>query len=79
MSKRQKNRKKKLSKCTGVSKNERTCSICHSEFDIEGEGGTEGLFGICPVAFCPWCLSSLINMFEQLNCEFCEYKESEKK
>lgn len=42
-----------------------TCSICGSGFDIESEGGIEGLFGICPVAFCVWCYASIVDMVSQ--------------
>ncbi len=42
------------------------CSTCQCEFDLDGEGGTEGEFGILPVAFCPTCLSSIFDMVEQL-------------
>jgi len=41
------------------------CSICGSEYD-EDAGGLKGYFGICPVTFCEWCLSSLMDMLEQL-------------
>ena len=41
------------------------CSICDSE--IEEDEGVQGNFGICPVAFCCWCLSSLTDMVIQLN------------
>ena len=54
------------------------CSICQCDFDLDGEGGIEGNIGILPVQFCPTCLSGLTDMFEQLNCEICEYKEIEK-
>jgi hypothetical protein len=40
------------------------CSTCNSEFDIEGEGGIEGFFGIIPVAFCPTCYSCIMEMSE---------------
>ncbi len=43
------------------------CSVCNSEFDLEGEGGTEGYFGAIPVRFCPWCLSCMIDMVNQMN------------
>jgi len=47
------------------------CSVCRSEFDLDEEGGTTGLFGILPVAFCPWCLASLIDMVQQ-GCPTCQ-------
>lgn len=46
------------------------CSVCNCEFDIEHEGGIEGTFGICPVAFCVWCYSSIVDMVSQ-GCERC--------
>ena len=42
-----------------------TCSICGSDFDLEAEGGIEGAFGICPVAFCVWCYGSIVDMVSQ--------------
>ena len=53
------------------------CSICGSDMDLEGEGGIAGEFGICPVAFCEWCFSSLQDMFEKIRCVDCEYKPEE--
>jgi hypothetical protein len=40
------------------------CSICGSEYDEEA-GGVQGHFGICPVTFCVWCYSSIIDMASQ--------------
>ena len=42
------------------------CSICDSEIE-EDNGDIRGCFGICPVAFCVWCLSSMTDMVIQLN------------
>tara|TARA_B100000287_G_C20548150_1_gene747377 strand:- start:886 stop:1092 length:207 start_codon:yes stop_codon:yes gene_type:complete len=42
------------------------CSICKSEFSLEDEGGTTGYFGITPVFFCPFCLSSMVDMVTKL-------------
>ena len=39
------------------------------------EGGTAGYFGICLVYFCPWCLTSMIDMVRQLTNNFEEDKE----
>ena len=33
---------------------------------MDSEGGTAGHFGIMPVAFCPWCLSSMFDMVSQM-------------
>ena len=41
------------------------CSICKAEF-TQDEGGIEGSFGIIPVQFCPYCLSNIIDMTQQL-------------
>lgn len=50
-----------------------TCSVCGSEFDVDGEGGISGYFGICYVSFCPWCYSSMVDMVFKLNsCPHCE-------
>jgi len=42
------------------------CSICKSDFDMDSEGGTAGHFGIMPVAFCPWCVSSMFDMVSKM-------------
>ena len=42
------------------------CSICDSKIE-EDNGDIKGYFGICPVAFCVWCLSSMTDMVIQLN------------
>ena len=45
------------------------CNICHCEFSMEDEGGINGYFGMLPVSFCPFCLSSMLDMAKQLNNE----------
>ena len=42
------------------------CNICNSEID-QDNGDIIGNFGISPVAFCVWCLSSMTDMVIQLN------------
>jgi hypothetical protein len=42
------------------------CSTCGTEFSLDGEGGISGYFGVVAVNFCPFCLSSMIDMVEQL-------------
>lgn len=42
------------------------CTICKSEFDIKSEGGTSGYLGMLWIAFCPFCLSGLLDMTKQL-------------
>ena len=41
------------------------CSIWDCIY-TESEGGIEGNFGILPVAFCPTCYSSTVDMVKQL-------------
>ena len=41
------------------------CSTCNVEY-TDAEGGLQGLFGMIPVSFCPFCLSSLFDMVQQL-------------
>lgn len=36
-----------------------TCSLCDSDFDLDGEGGIDGLIGILPVHLCPYCWNGL--------------------
>jgi hypothetical protein len=40
------------------------CSICDSELQ---EDEIKGLFGITPVGFCVWCMSSITDMVIQMN------------
>ena len=40
------------------------CNICESPIDEE-QGDTLGNFGILPVAFCVWCMSSMTDMIIQ--------------
>ena len=42
------------------------CNICDSEID-EDNGDIVGNFGISPVSFCVWCVSSMADMVIQLN------------
>ena len=42
------------------------CSICEGDFDLDGEGGIVGDLGMLPVAFCPFCLSGVTDLAEQL-------------
>ena len=42
------------------------CNICDSEI-WQDNGDVIGNFGICPVAFCVWCWSSMTDMVIQLN------------
>ena len=42
------------------------CNICDSEIE-EDNGDIIGNFGISPVAFCVWCMSSMTDMVIQLN------------
>tara|TARA_A100001391_G_C4949720_1_gene246833 strand:+ start:110 stop:307 length:198 start_codon:yes stop_codon:yes gene_type:complete len=41
------------------------CSVCGTETDFDN-GGIAGYWGIMPVAFCEWCLSSMLDMASQL-------------
>ena len=41
------------------------CNICDSDIE-EDNGDVIGNFGICPVAFCVWCVSSMTDMVIQL-------------
>ena len=40
------------------------CNICDSEIE-EDNGDVIGYFGISPVAFCVWCMSSMTDMIIQ--------------
>ena len=42
------------------------CNICDSEIE-EDNGDIVGYFGICPVAFCVWCMSSMTDMVIQMH------------
>ena len=41
------------------------CNICDSEIDVDN-GDINGYFGIFPVSFCVWCLSSMTDMVIQM-------------
>ena len=43
---------------------EHKCNVCSCDF-TDDEGGTIGYFGILPVAFCPMCYSSMVDMVQQ--------------
>ena len=43
---------------------EEKCNICDTDIDQEA-GDIIGSFGICPVAFCVWCMSSMTDMVIQ--------------
>ena len=40
------------------------CNICDSPIE-EDNGDIVGNFGICPVSFCFWCISSMTDMIIQ--------------
>ena len=40
------------------------CNICDSKIEVDN-GDIVGNFGICPVAFCVWCMSSMTDMIIQ--------------
>jgi len=44
----------------------KNCSICDSELEEEN-GDTKGYFGITPIGFCVWCMSSITDMVIQMN------------
>ena len=46
--------------------NKMECNICDSPIE-EDQGDIVGSFGISPVSFCVWCLSSMTDMVIQLN------------
>ena len=43
---------------------EHKCNVCACDF-TDDEGGVVGYFGILPVAFCPPCYSSIVDMVQQ--------------
>ena len=40
------------------------CNICDSDIE-EANGDVVGYFGIYPVSFCVWCMSSMTDMIIQ--------------
>ena len=42
------------------------CRTCGASIDEE-QGDIRGYFGILPMAFCVWCMSSLTDMVIQMN------------
>ena len=51
-----------------MTDNVMNCSICSCEF-TEDESGVIGEFGMMPVAFCPTCFTSMLDMADQFNQE----------
>jgi len=49
-----------------MTDNVMNCSICSCEF-TEDESGVIGEFGMMPVAFCPTCFTSMLDMADQFN------------
>ena len=45
------------------------CTICKRAFDLQGEGGSQGLFGEILVSLCPTCYSCLLDWVSQLTRE----------
>jgi len=45
------------------------CTLCDYIY-TEEEGGVQGDFGIMPVAFCPRCYKSTVDMVHQLEGEY---------
>ena len=45
-------------------------TICKGSFSLEEEGGTVGYFGMLLVFFCPFCLSSTVDMVKQMMDDF---------
>ena len=49
-----------------IDHSEMECTVCDVTFSLALEGGCAGEFGILPVAFCPTCLASAVDMVHQL-------------
>ena len=45
-----------------------SCTVCQTPF-TEDDGGVVGYFGILPVAFCPTCFCSAVDMVNTLTHE----------
>ncbi len=64
-------KKKKIELDALSAESLKTCTICSSEIEEEN-GDIVGYFGILPVAFCCWCLSSVLDMADQMRSHECE-------
>ena len=53
-------------KCRFYKGSKVNCNICDSDINQDC-GDIVGNFGISPVAFCVWCVSSMTDMVIQLN------------
>lgn len=51
---------------------EEECAICRSQFSLESEGGITGCIGLIPVAFCPTCLTGIVEMVDELGLYYSE-------
>jgi hypothetical protein len=49
-----------------MSEEQRKCTICHSHYDLNLEGGIEGYLGIIPVSFCSSCFTGIVSMVEEV-------------
>jgi hypothetical protein len=49
-----------------IDHSEMDCTVCSVTFSLALEGGVSGNFGMIPVSFCPTCLSSCVDMVDQL-------------
>ncbi len=50
-----------------MSEEQRKCTICHTDYDSEEEGGVEGYLGIIPVSFCSSCFAGIVSMVEEVS------------
>ena len=52
------------------------CSTCECDFDIDAEGGINGVIGtFITVAFCPTCYNGIVEMVEMCGPDWCEEDE----
>jgi hypothetical protein len=51
---------------TTSNEEQRKCTICHTDYDSEEEGGIEGYLGIIPVSFCSSCFTGVVSMVEEV-------------
>jgi len=54
------------------------CNICHTEFDVDKEGGIDGCIGtFITFAMCPFCYNGIRDMFDVCGSDYCDEEELE--
>jgi hypothetical protein len=47
------------------------CSICNCDYNIEEDGGINGLIGNLPINLCQWCYNGMVDIVETVEPSIC--------